>query len=363
MAKSISTMGKTRHAGIYRRPGGKYLARIRNRFGNISKAFTDLDGAYRWRRDAMSDLENGRAVVLEGEVVGIEEAERRQRQSQGRSLKDLIKRFKQTGECRVPQPHLDQYEDTLGDIPVDEITRADVQDLLDKHTIGRAPATFNRYRAGIHRLMNFARELDWVRDNVVTGIKRKREDNRRDRLIRGDEERALLAACEVHDPQGRLATMFLLAMATGARVGELQGLTWGSLDLKAGTARLGWGSTKNKQARTLIIRGKALARLQVYAKVQPLNKDELVFRNHIGNSPYDATKEFRLVADSIGLTDVVLHNCRHTFATRMARVPGMTLVMLRDALGHKSLAMVQRYAHEMTDDLGAAIDKMQEMQS
>ncbi|MCB0066024.1 MAG: tyrosine-type recombinase/integrase [Caldilineaceae bacterium] len=358
MAKSISTMGKTRYAGIYRRPGGKYLARIRNRYGNVSKAFTDLDGAYRWRRDAMSDLENGRAVVLEGEVVGVEEAERRQRQGQGRTLKDLIKRFKQTGECRVPQPHLDQYEDTLGDLSVDEITRADVQDLLDKHTTGRAPATFNRYRAGVHRLMNFARELDWVRDNVVTGIKRKREDNRRDRLISPDEEKALLKACEAHDPQGRLATIFSLLMATGCRVGELQGLTWGALDLKAGTARLGWGTTKNGHARTLVIRGAALARLKQYAKIQPLSKNELVFIHDTGNRPYDATKEFRVVADGLSLTDVVLHNARHTFATRLARVPGMTLVMLRDALGHKSLAMVQRYAHEMTDDLAAKIEEM-----
>ena len=80
-------------------------------------------------------------------------------------------------------------------------------------------------------------------------------------------------------------------------------------------------------------------------------------------SVYEVTKAFRGVADSLGLHDVILHSCRHTFATRMARVPGMTLVMLRDALGHKSLSMVQRYAHEMTDDLGSFIDKMQEMQS
>jgi len=357
VAKSTN-MGKTRYAGIYRRPNGKYLARIRNRFGNLSKAFTALDAAHRWRRDTLADLENGRAVVLDGEVVTVAEAESQRRKAAGRTLADLIDRFKLTGECRVPPPHLDQYTEDLGDKPVDEITRADVQALLEKHTQGRAPATFNRYRAGIHRLMNYAREVDWVRDNVVTGIKRKREDNRRDRLISPDEEMALLAACETHDTQGRLPTMFALLMATGARVGELQGLTWGDLDLKAGTARLGWGTTKNNQARTLIIRGVALERLKAYAKVQPLNKDELVFRNDVGHSPYDATKEFRVVADSLGLRDVVLHNCRHTFATRIARVPGMTLVMLRDALGHKSLAMVQRYTHEMTDDLAAKIEAM-----
>lgn len=69
-------MGKTRYAVIYRRPNGKYLARIRNRLGNLSKAFSALDAAHRWRCDTLSDLENGRAVVLGGEVVTVAEAER-----------------------------------------------------------------------------------------------------------------------------------------------------------------------------------------------------------------------------------------------------------------------------------------------
>lgn len=359
MAKNIS-MGKTRYAGIYRRPKGKYLARIRNRFGNLSKAFTDLDAACRWRRDTLSDLENGRSVVVDGEVLSTEEAERRRKSADGRTLKDLIDRFEKTGECRIRSAYLNFWRDELGDKLVEEIARGDVLACLEK--IQGAPATYNRYRSGIHRLMTYANEVDWINGNPVTGIKAKRENNRRDRLVTPEEEKALIAACEAHDPKGRLATIFALAMGTGARVGELQGLTWGDLDLQTGRARLGWGTTKNNEARTLIIRGATLDRLKAYAKVEPLNQNELVFNHDTGNRPYDATKEFRIAADSIGLTDVVLHNCRHTFATRLARVPGMTLVMLRDALGHKTLAMVQRYAHEMTDDLGAAIDRMQEMQ-
>ena len=77
VAKSTN-MGKTRYAGIYRRPNGKYLARIRNRFRNLSKAFAALDAAHRWRRDTLSDLENGRAVVIDGEVLTTAEAERRE---------------------------------------------------------------------------------------------------------------------------------------------------------------------------------------------------------------------------------------------------------------------------------------------
>lgn len=355
MAKT-TTMGKTRYAGIYRRPNGKYLARIRNRYGYLSKAFTDLDAANRWRRDTLSDLENGRAEIVDGAVLSAKEAERRRKSADGRTLADLMDRYQKTGECRIRAAYLNFWRDELGDKVVDEITRADVRDSLEK--VQGAPATHNRYRSGIHRLMAYAIELDLVSDNVVTGIKPKKENNRRDHIIDADEDKALLSACEAHDPKGRLPTIFALAMATGARAGELQGLTWGALNLKAGTARLGWGTTKNRQARTLIIRGQALERLKEYAKVQPINKDELVFLPDDGKSVYEISAEFRKAADSIGLNNVVLHHARHTFATRLARVPGITLVMLRDALGHKTLAMVQRYAHEMTTDLGAALDRM-----
>lgn len=355
MAKR-TTMGKTRYAGIYRRPGGKYLARIRNRYGNLSRAFTDLDAAYRWRRDTLSDLENGRAVMLDGEAVSVEEAERRRRAAEGRTLSDLIDTFEKTGECRVRPTYLNYWRTELGDKIVDEITRADVLDGLAR--VAGTPATHNRYRSAIHRLLNYANEVDWLSGNVVTGIKAKREDNRRDHVIDAEEEKALLAACEAYDSQGRLPTIFALAMGTGARAGELQGLTWGDLDLKAGTARLGWGSTKNRHARTLVIRGDALARLKEFAKVQPIDKGELIFRSDSGEGVYEISREFRKAADSIGKSNVVLHHARHTFATRLARVPGVTLVQLRDALGHRTLQMVARYAHEMTDDLAAKIEAM-----
>ena len=64
------------------------------------------------------------------------------------------------------------------------------------------------------------------------------------------------------------------------------------------------------------------------------------------------------LADSLGLHDVSMHCARHTFATRFARILGVTLVQLRDAHGHNSLAMVQRYAHEMASDLAAMMEQV-----
>ena len=149
-------------------------------------------------------------------------------------------------------------------------------------------------------------------------------------------------------------------MATGARVAEITGLQWRHADLKRGTIRLGDGTTKSGNARTLVVRGRAWDRLKEHARVKPIDKDNLVFANSLGN-PFDATKAFRKAADSVGMTSVSLHICRHSWATRLSRVEGMTLTQLRDAGGWKSLAMVNRYSHEMTDDLAIKLEKMLEM--
>lgn len=45
-----------------------------------------------------------------------------------------------------------------------------------------------------------------------------------------------------------------------------------------------------------------------------------------------------------GLSDVRFHDLRHTFASRLVQ-GGVSLYEVMHMTGHKSLAMVQRYAH------------------
>ena len=166
----------------------------------------------------------------------------------------------------------------------------------------------------------------------------------------------LQAACDAHDTQ--LGLIFALCMATGARVSEITDLTWRDVDLVRGTLRLGEGATKNYEPRTLVVRGRALDRLKEFTKVVPIARDAAVFVSGLGTR-YDATKQFRKAADKIG-DKATLHDCRHTWATRLARVPN-DITQLRDAGGWKSLAMVARYSHEMTDDLADKLELMLEI--
>jgi integrase len=319
-------------AGIYKR-GKRYLARIRGPYGQIAQSFTAKASAEAWRRQTMVGLEEGRLAIRDGEVITTAEAERADKVAEGKTLEEAIKLFKKSGECRVRKHYLDHFIKRLGDTPVDEITPREITDALD--TLGScAPATRNRYRSAISRVLKFAMtELHWVDRNVARATASRTEDNARDHVISPEEETLLQAACDAHDE--RLGLLFALGMGTGARAGELLGLTWKQVDLEAGRAVL--PRTKNGDGRTLVIRGDALARLRAYGKVRRI--DGRLFANDVGRGGYELSKHFRKVCDDLD--------------TRLA--PHVPLQVLAAALGHRTLQMVQRYAHLQTEDLEAQI--------
>lgn len=75
----------------------------------------------------------------------------------------------------------------------------------------------------------------------------------------------------------------------------------------------------------------------------------------------ECPRTFERVADSLfnrGVKDarqrVTFHTLRHTFASWMAQA-GTPLLVLKDLLGHKTLAMVARYAKLMPSTTGDAL--------
>ena len=184
-------------------------------------------------------LETGDVVVYQGALLSKEEAKARSKADTNHTISSLIERFRASGECRIKPAHLSAIEDGLGGEFVEDLSRATCLEFLEQHAQSSAPATFNRWRAGLHRLMSYAIEVDWRQDNPATGIKRKSEKgNRRDRVLEIEEEKALQVACDDHSEA--LGLIFSFCMATGARVGEITNLIWKHIDLKRGTIQA-WG--------------------------------------------------------------------------------------------------------------------------
>jgi site-specific recombinase XerD len=72
-------------------------------------------------------------------------------------------------------------------------------------------------------------------------------------------------------------------------------------------------------------------------------------------------KPFRRVVETAGLdpSEVVRHTLRHTAITHLVQA-GVDLPTVKRISGHKTLLMVERYAHANGEHIGAAMDKLEE---
>jgi len=218
----------------------------------------------------------------------------------------------------------------LGRIKVPELTRANVE----KFKLDRAatPISANRGLALLSHMMSMAVVWGLRPDNPVKGIKRYREVQR-DRYYTPDELRRIhetLADCEKNNTvrAGVILAIRLLAL-TGCRLSEIIRLRWSDVDF---------------ERRAFLIRdAKAGARAQtVGAPVLALLKDL-----QPKNDGWVVWGKKRL------------HDFRHTVATTAAQ-GGANAFMLRDLLGHKTLAMTARYVSSVPEQQRSVADKVAE---
>lgn len=225
----------------------------------------------------------------------------------------------------------------------------------EKNSKGRArsPSTVNRYFAYMSAVFGKAKK-EWhlIEQNPFSSIKKLREPQGRVRFLSDSERDKLLAACK-DSSEPHLYEFVVLALQSGARAGELQGLDWSDIDFNRGVAIL--EHTKNRRRRTIPIRGLALELLRDRRGISGP-----VFHSADGRVPFDYSKPFREAVSGAGIENFRFHDCRHTAASALAQA-GCSLLEIAELLGHQSLTVTQRYAH-LTDktvtDLGDKLDKL-----
>jgi integrase len=230
----------------------------------------------------------------------------------------------------------------------------------------RTPATVNRYLATLSHALSFAvKERRLIDRNPVGDIARKKEPRGRTRFLSDEERNALLTACDESEWTS-LRTLVLLAITTGARRGELIGLCWADIDLKAGRAHV--RETKNDEQRTLPLAGKALEAIRSL-KLKNSSRSIYVFpaptvvlnpkTNQADlDSPYEYfDAHWHTALKAAGIEGMRFHDLRHTTASMLA-AQGCSLLEIADVLGHKTLSMVKRYSHLVVDHKAKVIEKM-----
>jgi integrase len=171
-------------------------------------------------------------------------------------------------------------------------------------------------------------------------ISKPKEARGRVRFLADDERERLLAACQTSRNK-HLYAIVVLALATGARMGELLDLRWSDVDVKRGT--LTFHQTKNGERRAVPLTGYALEVLTQHAK-RRCPDTSLVFPDSTGTRPVGMREAFEWAVKRAKITNFRFHDCRHIAASYLA-MNGASLAEIAEVLGHKTLAMVKRYAH------------------
>lgn len=203
-------------------------------------------------------------------------------------------------------------------------------------------------------ILAFAVREDLRADNPVRGVERFR-DNQAQRFLSAEELARLTAALARAEADGAnkhgLNVIRLLTL-TGARKGEIEGLRWSEVDLPRACLRLADSKTG---ARVVPLGAAAMAALEALPRSE---ESAFVFpaegepKRHYVGTP----KVWEKVRAAAELTDVRLHDLRHTFAS-FGVAGGLSLPLIAAILGHRDVKTTQQYAHLADSPVKAAADR------
>jgi integrase len=244
--------------------------------------------------------------------------------------------------------HLSPY---FGATKLDEIGPAEIEAFKAKKLAeGQSKKSINNMLAGLRKLLNLAVEWEVIgRAPKVKGFRFKSDFISEDQFLSFDEaERFLRAAA----PEWK--ALLNTALKTGLRVGELLALKWEDVDLVAGqlvVRRTLWhnqeGPPKGGRNRKVPLSDDAVAVLKAHRHL----KGPYVFCETDGRRLTHSR-----VKDVVPSTcrkaqlakRLTTHGLRHTFASHLV-MRGVSLMAVKELLGHESIEMTLRYSHLSPD--------------
>jgi integrase len=256
---------------------------------------------------------------------------------------------------------------SLGRVGLKKLTPTHVRGLYsEKLDSGLAPATVRRIHSTLHKALSQA-----VSDGIVprnaAHVKAPRPAPEEIRPLSEDEARAILDAARQSGE--RFEALYVLAITTGLRRGEVLGLRWDDADLELGTLRVGralvreggrhtLGETKTRRGRRQInltprtvnsLKKHRKKQLEEKMKLAGLYKDHgLIFASGVGTpvNPENLVKRsFKPLLKKAGLPEIRFHDLRHTCATLLLS-RGVHPKLVQELLGHATIAMtLDTYSH------------------
>jgi integrase len=239
----------------------------------------------------------------------------------------------------------------FGSRPIGQITRAELQQWQATKRQTCKPATVNRIMCRLRHMFNRAVDWELLDQSPMKGIKFLPENNARLRYLSREECDLLVESCIAP----HLRAIVVVALHTGMRSGEIRNLQWNDLDFDSGFIII--RDSKNGEARHVPMDSTVVELFRNYPQT---SGSEFVFTNATGGRLGWLQHGFRKALVGAGLTDLHFHDLRHTFASQWMWAGG-ELYSLKDILGHKTIAMTQRYAHLSPAYKRAMVERMEQI--
>jgi integrase len=251
-----------------------------------------------------------------------------------------------------------------------DVSRRDVNELLDDIVERGAPIAANRVLAILRKFCKWAVSREIIAHSPCEGVLARSAETPRDRVL-DDRELYLIwnAANRLGWPYDAIVRLLLL---TGARRGEVVGMTWAEVDFEKKLWSLPADRVKNKRPHTLPLPSLAIGVLQALPRIE--NRNGLVFpaRTKRGKSiaPVSGFSKAKLRLDhaiaelveaesSSSLAQFGLHDIRRSVASGMAKL-GVDLHVIERCLNYVSgsfggiVGVYQK--HKFEDGMRRAMD-------
>ena len=263
----------------------------------------------------------------------------------------------------------------LGTFRAKDITRRDIRDMLQDIVARGAPIQANRTFEIVRRLFNWAIAEDYLTTNPCQGISKPAKENRRDRVLKEDEIRAVWQAMEAEQPL--VAAMFKLRLVTAQRGGEVASMTWEDLDLATGWWTIPAERSKNGLSHRVPLSPQALAVLEgVRDQVKDVRDQEKDAREQDNGSPWlfpspkpgrhmeHLVQAAKRIRERAGV-EFVPHDLRRTAASFMTGM-GIPRLTVKKILNHAERDVTATYdrhsydqeKHHALDAWGQRLDEI-----
>jgi len=251
-----------------------------------------------------------------------------------------------------------QLEAFTGNVALDNLHYLQLEKFITESFKRTKEGTRTTYIA-LKSAFNKAKAWSYLDANHFEKIKLPKIPKNIPIFIKEDELNSILKK----EPNMLLRDIYLFAFNTGLRLSEIINLRWNEIDLAGMTIRVRNTedfTTKSKRERIIPINEAVNNLLSIrFPKIISLERSNYVFtKSGIKLNGDYLTKSFKKCVLQSGLNPQLhFHNLRHSFASNMA-VKGVSILIIRELLGHRDVKTTQIYSHLRPEDLKAAVNSL-----